>query len=53
MAVDPVCGMTVNENTAPAKAEFQGKTFYFCSEECKARFQQDPAKYAKHPATQA
>jgi YHS domain-containing protein len=53
MATDPVCGMKIDENTAPAKAEYQGRTFYFCSEECKAAFQQQPARYARQPATQS
>ena len=53
MATDPVCGMKVDEKTAPAKAEFQGKTYYFCAEECKTKFMQQPARYAKEPATPA
>jgi Cu+-exporting ATPase len=47
MAIDPVCGMSVDESTAPAKATHQGKTYYFCSEECKTSFQQQPEKYLK------
>ncbi len=31
MAKDPVCGMEVDEKTAPAKSEHMGKTYYFCS----------------------
>jgi Cu(I)/Ag(I) efflux system membrane fusion protein len=44
-AKDPVCGMTVERATA-RKTEYHGKTYYFCSEECKRRFEQDPEKYA-------
>ncbi|MDZ4816568.1 MAG: YHS domain-containing protein, partial [Verrucomicrobiota bacterium] len=29
-AIDPICGMTVDEATA-LHAERDGKTFYFCS----------------------
>jgi len=29
MPIDPVCHMTVEEETAAAKAEYQGKTYYF------------------------
>jgi Cu(I)/Ag(I) efflux system membrane fusion protein len=43
-AKDPVCGMTVDPATAK-KAEYRGKTYYFCSEECKRRFEQEPGKY--------
>lgn len=34
---DPICGMTVDEKTA-LHAERDGKTFYFCSEHCQAKF---------------
>ena len=45
MMTDPVCGMTVNENSAPAKATYQNQTYYFCSTECKTKFERDPQKY--------
>ena len=31
MAIDPICGMTVDEASA-LPAELDGETFYFCSE---------------------
>ncbi len=37
MAIDPVCGMTVEEATAQ-RAERDGETFYFCSEHCRKSF---------------
>jgi YHS domain-containing protein len=51
MAIDPVCGMSVDEKTAPAQANHQGKTYYFCSEDCKTKFQQQPDKYTKQPTS--
>jgi YHS domain-containing protein len=27
-------------------AQYQGRTYYFCSQECKAEFEKNPAKYA-------
>ncbi len=36
-AVDPVCGMTVDKDTA-FEAERDGKTYYFCSELCRDEF---------------
>ena len=36
MAIDPVCGMEVDEKTATLKSESKGKTFYFCAPGCKA-----------------
>ncbi len=37
---DPICGMTVNPETAPAKTERDGKTFYFCCPNCLKKFQE-------------
>jgi membrane fusion protein, copper/silver efflux system len=45
---DPVCGMTVDEGQAKAAKrviECQGKTYGFCSDGCKKKFEADPAKY--------
>ncbi|MFH1651123.1 MAG: YHS domain-containing protein [Chloroflexota bacterium] len=47
MAKDLVCGMDVDEKTAPAKAEYKGKTYYFCAPGCKKAFEADPEKYLK------
>ena len=45
MAVDPVCKMEVDEEKAPAKAEYRGKTYYFCAPGCKKAFLENPDKY--------
>ena len=42
---DPVCGMYVEPATARGSAEFQGKTYYFCSPRCVERFKAEPQKY--------
>ena len=42
--VDPVCGMTVDRSSASA-ATFQGKTYYFCSDSCRRKFEASPAAY--------
>ncbi|NHN49771.1 YHS domain-containing protein [Halostella sp. JP-L12] len=31
---------------APAQTEYEGETYRFCSEDCKQRFESDPAQYA-------
>ncbi|PRR69760.1 YHS domain-containing protein [Clostridium thermopalmarium] len=36
-AIDPICGMSVNPDTA-IKQKIDGKTYYFCSEHCRAKF---------------
>ena len=41
---DPVCGMFVDPKTAP-KSEHDGKTYYFCSAEDKAKFDKDPGAF--------
>jgi YHS domain-containing protein len=43
--IDPVCGMSVNKLYAPAQAEHQGQTYYFCIPECKEKFVADPDRY--------
>jgi YHS domain-containing protein len=45
MAVDPVCGMEVSETSAPAETLYKGKTYYFCSPDCKDEFEEDPEEY--------
>lgn len=47
MAKDLVCGMEVDTETAPAKSEYEGKTYYFCARGCKVAFDKDPEKYTK------
>ncbi|WP_262048125.1 heavy metal translocating P-type ATPase [Bradyrhizobium sp. Bra78] len=51
--LDPVCGMKVDPATARHKIDHGGKTFYFCSERCRTKFEADPAKYAHGKAQQA
>lgn len=45
MVIDPVCGMPVNPSEAPAQSRYQGTTYYFCSRECKQRFDAQPERY--------
>ncbi len=47
MALDPVCGMEVDEKSAVAKSEYKGKTYYFCATGCKKAFDQNPDLYIK------
>ena len=44
---DPVCGMTVVAQS-PHFFEHAGKTVFFCSAGCKAKFVTDPAKYVSN-----
>jgi Cu+-exporting ATPase len=43
--LDPVCGMMVDPERAAGHVEHNGKTYYFCSKSCVAKFSGDPEKY--------
>jgi Cu+-exporting ATPase len=43
---DPVCGMEIEPATAAASEEYQGETYYFCSESCHQQFVQTPERFA-------
>ena len=45
MAIDPVCGMEVNESRADYETTYKGRKFYFCSAVCKEEFDRDPDAY--------
>lgn len=47
MEKDPVCGMSVDPKSAAGQAQYQGKTYFFCSAGCKAKFDANPRQYAK------
>jgi len=48
-AKDPVCGMTVKPET-PHRLVHDGHEVLFCSAGCKAKFEADPARYARTEA---
>jgi len=50
MAIDPVCGMEVDEKKAAATSEYKGKTYYFCAPGCKTAFDKAPEEYVKDHA---
>ncbi len=43
--VDPVCGMKVLPQKAAASVENTGRTWYFCGQGCRIKFEASPAKY--------
>ena len=49
---DPVCGMTVDPNAGKPSLDYQGRTFHFCCNGCRAKFEAAPESYltAKDPA---
>ncbi len=42
---DPVCRMAVDPTTAEAKADYDGKTYFFCCEGCREQFLADPKRF--------
>jgi Cu+-exporting ATPase len=48
---DPVCGMEIDSQTAFAKREHMGQTFYFCSQSCVDQFDKDPHHFVMTSAT--
>jgi len=42
---DEVCGMTFDAERAAGDVEFQGVTYYFCSDQCRGMFEEHPERY--------
>jgi Cu+-exporting ATPase len=45
LAVDPVCGMTVDTHVGKPTHDYQGHTYHFCSSGCQAKFSASPERY--------
>ena len=45
-ATDPVCGMPVEASTAKTTA-YKGQIYYFCSQNCREKFEASPSTYTK------
>ena len=50
---DPVCGMTVDPQTAKHRTRHEGHDYFFCSAGCRGKFEADPAKYLDKKAAAA
>ena len=48
---DPVCHMDIDPATAAGTSEYNGQTYYFCSDDCKVNFDKGPARYLKKADT--
>ncbi|HEX6298020.1 MAG TPA: heavy metal-binding domain-containing protein, partial [Burkholderiales bacterium] len=53
MTLDPVCGMKVDPAKAAGRVDHQGKTYFFCSPHCVAKFKSEPAAYVAPRQDQA
>jgi YHS domain-containing protein len=47
LVIDPVCRMAVDPHGAAGTLAHDGRTYYFCSLECAARFAASPETYEK------
>jgi Cu+-exporting ATPase len=45
MAVDLVCGMIVDEESAPARTAYEGDDYHFCAAYCRDAFNKEPEKF--------
>src|SRR4030067_2348422 len=48
--VCPVSGETMLKSQAKVSYDYEGKTYYFCHENCKEKFVKEPAKYIEKNA---
>lgn len=44
--VDPVCGMELNPENVEERSEYAGRTYHFCGDQCRNKFDEEPARYA-------
>ena len=51
--VDPVCGMTIEEEDAVGTHQHDGVTYYFCNPSCLERFTADPKPFLEPASTAA
>jgi P-type Cu+ transporter len=42
---DPVCGKKLDSSKVALISDYEGMRYYFCSEECKHRFDHNPRMY--------
>jgi Cu+-exporting ATPase len=45
VALNPVCGMSVDRDSSPARTEYEGQVYYFCANGCREEFLANPAKF--------
>ncbi|MDE1826865.1 MAG: YHS domain-containing protein [Thaumarchaeota archaeon] len=45
MAIDPVCGMEVDEGQSSLKSTVDGRDVYFCCSNCKEEFDSNPGRF--------
>ena len=49
----PVCGMELEPEAVASETNHEGRSYYFCSNECREKFDIDPARYTRETASTA
>jgi YHS domain-containing protein len=47
IVADPACGMRLSRSDAQERSEYRGHPYYFCSPECRERFEAAPMQFVK------
>jgi YHS domain-containing protein len=50
MTKDPVCGTTIDDRQPEFQMQFAGKKYYFCSDECRKEFEEQPEEFVETAA---
>jgi YHS domain-containing protein len=50
MTTDPVCGMRIDEQESEFQTMFAGRKYFFCSEDCRKEFENEPEEYLETAA---
>src|SRR5678815_1402264 len=50
-AIDPVCHMRVDPQSAAGAFEFEGQTYYFCAKHCLHKFSENPKQFLQPAPT--
>ncbi len=53
METDPVCGARIRPGQEAGSTTYQGKTYRFCSTECRREFERKPKQYTTATASTA
>ncbi len=50
MVKDPVCGMEFDSSQAEAQTSYQGQSYFFCSQDCRRTFEENPREFVNNSA---
>ena len=51
LAAQSETASVLNQQCVAAQSEYRGKTYYFCVDNCRKKFAQDPERYLVAPQT--